>query len=107
MQERRYALMAHKATDLQNNVGQILRRMQAFFGLTVWASMRQKCYIHQPALNTNPSEPEITIDGTKLKNIVSLRYLGSQITDDASLDQEITVRMSKASQVLGKLRTRA
>ena len=55
--------MARKDTDLQNDVGQIFSDASKLFGLTVDLDKTEVLY--QPAPNTNPSEPEITIDGTK------------------------------------------
>ena len=74
------------------------------FGLTINISKTEVLY--QPAPNTNPQEPTITIDGTRLKNIDSFKYLGSIISNDAYLDKEIASRISKASQALGRTRTR-
>ena len=97
------ALLAHNERDLQMMVDKFSQASK-LFGLTINISKTEVLY--QPAPNTNPQEPTITIDGTRLKNIDSFKYLGSIISNDAYLDKEIASRISKASQALGRTRTR-
>ena len=70
------------------------------FGLTI--SLGKTEVLHQPAPHTNPPAPSISIDGTQLANVESFKYLGSTISHDGSLDKEITARISKASQAMGR-----
>jgi transcription termination factor 2 len=74
------------------------------FGLTI--SLGKTEVLLQPAPNTTPPQPCITIDGTQLKNVDTFKYLGSTISSDGTLDKEIAARIQKASQALGRLRTK-
>ncbi|KAK4305467.1 hypothetical protein Pmani_022628 [Petrolisthes manimaculis] len=47
------------------------------------------------------------VDGLQLRCVDSFKYLGSTIFVDGSLDKEITSRIQKASQALGRLRLEA
>ena len=71
------------------------------FGLTI--SLSKTEVLLQPAPASSPQQPSITIDDTQLKNVESFRYLGSIISNDGSLDKEITTRIQKANQALGRL----
>lgn len=74
------------------------------FGLTI--SLSKTEVLLQPEPNTNPLEPVSTTDNKQLLNMKHFKYLGSIIPKDGSLDKEIASRISKASQALGRLRTR-
>ena len=50
--------------------------------------------------------PTILIGDTALKTVEHFKYLGIVISSDCSLDREISARINKASQALGRLRTR-
>ena len=97
------ALMAHKPSALQIMVDKFSEASKQF-GLTI--SLGKTEVLHQPAPNSTAPQPSITIDGTELKIVDSFKYLGSVISNDGSLDQEISARISKASQALGRLRNR-
>ena len=43
-------------------------------------------------------------EGEKISIVKSFKYLGSTITNNIKLDQELQLRMSKASQTFGRLR---
>ena len=73
-------------------------------GLTI--NINKTEVLYQPVPNTNSQESTITIDGTRLKYIDSFKYLESKISNDTYLDKEIASRISKASQALGRTRTR-
>ena len=103
------ALLAHNERDLQIMVDKFSQASK-LYGLTINISKTEVLY--QPAPNTNLREPANTIDGTRLKNIHSFKYLGSIISHDEYLshipylDKEISSRINKASQALERTQTR-
>ncbi|XP_029766781.1 uncharacterized protein LOC112117806 [Terrapene carolina triunguis] len=97
------ALMGHTENDLQHIVNKFAEASQ-LFGLTI--SLGKTEVLHQPAPGSNASVPSISIDGTQLKVVENFKYLGSVISSDGSLDNEINARISKASQALGCLRVK-
>lgn len=97
------ALVAHAESDLQMMLDRFSEASK-LFGLTV--SLGKTEVLHQPAPNTHPPAPSIVIDDTPLANVEHFKYLGSTISCDGSLDKEIASRIGKASQALGRLRTR-
>jgi len=97
------ALVAHTESDLQMMLDRFSEASK-LFGLTV--SLGKTEVLHQPAPNTHPPAPSIVFDNTQLANVEHFKYLGSTISCDGSLDKEIALRISKASQALGRLRTR-
>ncbi|XP_024052555.2 uncharacterized protein LOC112104472, partial [Terrapene carolina triunguis] len=97
------ALMAHTENDLQHIVNKFAEASQ-LFGLTI--SLGKTEVLHQSAPGSNASVPSISIDGTQLKVVENFKYLGSVISSDGSLDNEINARISNASQALGCLRVK-
>ena len=97
------ALMAHTEPDLQIIVDRFAEAAR-LFGLTI--SLSKTEVMHQPAPGTSEPSPTVSIEGTELKVVEQFTYLGSTISCDGSLDKEIAQRISKASQSLGRLRTR-
>ena len=97
------ALIAHSETHLQVIVDRFADAAR-LFGLTI--SLGKTEVLFQPAPKTTRSLPVITIEGTQLKCVESFKYLGSTISADGSLDKEITSRIQKASQALGRLRVK-
>ena len=97
------ALLAHKENHLQTIVNRFAEASK-LFGLTI--SLGKTEVMVQAAPNTTKPQPAITIDGVQLKCVESFKYLGSTISADGSLDKEITSRIQKASQALGKLRVK-
>ena len=51
-------------------------------------------------------EAEFFIDQTKLKNVNSFKYLGSYVTNDCSMKEELTARIQATSCAFGRLRHR-
>ncbi|XP_065279376.1 uncharacterized protein LOC135895225, partial [Emys orbicularis] len=97
------ALMAHTENDLQHIVNKFAEASQ-LFGLTI--SLGKTEVLHQSAPGSNASVPSISIDGTQLKVVENFKYLGSVISSDGSLDNEINARISNASQAPGCLRVK-
>ena len=53
-----------------------------------------------------PTEPNITINGSSLTVVKKFTYLGSTVTDDNSLDNELDIRIGRASTTFGRLQSR-
>ena len=73
------------------------------YGLTI--STQKTEVLHQPAPRTQPSEPELQVDNSVLKNTDKFVYLGSTINRAVTIDDEVDLRISKASQSFGRLKT--
>jgi len=97
------ALMAHTESALQRIVDKFAEASR-LFGLTI--SLGKTEVLFQPSSLSTGRLPSITIEETELKTVDEFKYLGSVISNDGSLDQEINSRICKASQALGRLRTR-
>uniref|UniRef100_K7DZQ5 Reverse transcriptase domain-containing protein n=1 Tax=Monodelphis domestica TaxID=13616 RepID=K7DZQ5_MONDO len=97
------ALMAHQENHLQTIVDRFSTTTK-LFGLTI--SLSKTEVLFQPAPGRPTNQPCITIDGTQLSNVNTFKYLGSTIANDGSLDHEINARTQKASQALGRLRSK-
>ena len=95
-----YALMVHRESDLQVIVNKFAEASR-LLGLTV--SLCETEALFQPAPASLAHRPTISIDGTQLKTIDDFKYRGSVISSDGSLDKEISARIWKASQALGRL----
>ena len=74
------------------------------FGLTI--SLGKTEVLFQPAPAAVAHLPTISIGGTQLKTVDHFKYLGRVISSDGSLDKVISARICKASQALGRLKTR-
>ena len=71
------------------------------FGLTI--SLDKTVVMSQPAPGTVYVEPSIYTDGKKLKVVDKFTYLGSTINRFCSLDDEIALRLKKATGVFSSL----
>ena len=92
--------MTHKSSDLQTMLNRFSDASK-LFGLTI--SLGKTEVLFQPAPNSSATQPTITIDSMELKTVKSFKYLGSMISSDGQLDKDISARISKASQALGRL----
>ena len=97
------SLNAHSEEDLQIMLNHFAEASK-LFGLTI--SIGKTEVLHQPAPQSSPMPPNISIDETTLKNTKNFKYLGSVISADGSIDQEINARICKASQALGRLKAK-
>ena len=71
------------------------------FGLLI--SIKKTEALYQPAPGKAYVPPVVTIAGKQLNAVENFKYLGSTISNDASIDAEITTRIAKASAAFGSL----
>ena len=71
------------------------------FGLTI--SIKKTEAMYQPAPGNVYAAPAITIEGQQLTATEKFKYLGGTISNDGSLDAEITARIAKATSAYGRL----
>ena len=72
-----------------------------------WPSAWRKQVIHQKPPHGIYNHPQISIDGTTLKPVDHFTYLGSVISNDASIDKDVDNRLAiKASGSFGRLKNR-
>ena len=94
------ALLAHTEVALQNLVDHFSEASKAF-GLTT--SLKKTEVLFQPAPLQNYTPPHITIDGTTLNSVEHCTYLGSVMSNNATIDKDLDNRLSKASSSFGRL----
>ena len=98
------ALVSHSMEELQAIVDSFSKACKSF-GLTI--SIKKTEVVYQPPPNTPANDPcTITVDDTPLKVSNNFCYLGSTITNKSTLDDEIKIRISKASSAYGRLQQR-
>ena len=74
------------------------------FGLTI--SIKKTEAMYQPPPGVSYEAPVVTIDGARLNAVSIFKYLGGIISNDASIDAEITSRISRATVAFGRLTKR-
>ena len=97
------ALCASSEREMQNMVD-LFSKACKNFGLTI--SIPKTEVMFQPAPDEPHYEPVITIDGHKLKNADKFPYLGSTMSNSATIDEEINRRLARASASFGRLSDR-
>nr|VZI36610.1 unnamed protein product [Spirometra erinaceieuropaei] len=76
------------------------------FGLVI--NTQKTVVMHQPPPNsaTAPNAPpQISVDGTQLHVVENFPYLGSTLSRNTKIDDEVANRISKASQAFGRLQS--
>nr|VZI43003.1 unnamed protein product [Spirometra erinaceieuropaei] len=75
------------------------------FGLII--NTQKAVVMHQPPPNsaTAPNAPQISVDGTQLQVVENFPYLGSTLSRNTKIDDEVANRISKASQGFGRLQS--
>ena len=71
------------------------------FGLTI--STKKTEVMHQPAPGKPYIEPNITINDQRLNAVDKFTYLGSTLSRNVVLDDEVNSRLAKASAAFGRL----
>jgi hypothetical protein len=99
------AIVAHNAQDMQTLVDKFSKTAKQF-SLKINISKTECMYQPVKLFSTPPPPTPITIDGEDLVQCKNFVYLGSTISDNASLESEITYRLGKASTAFGKLQHR-
>nr|VZI31972.1 unnamed protein product [Spirometra erinaceieuropaei] len=75
------------------------------FGLVI--NTQKTVVMHQPPPSsaTAPNAPQINVNGTQLQVVENFPYLGSTLSRNTKIDDEVANRISKASQVFGRLQS--
>ena len=74
------------------------------YGLQI--SITKTEVMYQPAPGKPYVEPSSTIDNLQLAIMKQFKYLGSVLSDDAQINEDIKARISKASSAYGRLQER-
>ena len=72
------------------------------FGLTI--STKKTEVMYQPAPNKDYTVPTINVNGETLKTVNKFTYLGSTLSRNVRVDDEVVLRIAKASAAFGNLR---
>ena len=97
------ALCTTTQSDMQHAVDLFARACKDF-GLTI--SIKKTEVMYQPPPGEPYVEPYITIQGQKLVATAKFPYLGSTMSNTATIDDEINLRVARASASFGRLRDR-
>ena len=97
------ALLAHTEEALQLIVSRFSAATKAY-GLTI--SLKKTEVLYQPPPRVQYIPPSITIDTTCLSAVDQFTYLGSVISNDASITKDIDNRLSKANSAFDRLHKR-
>lgn len=94
------ALNASTQTEMQDSMN-LFSAACNDFGLTI--STKKTEVLYQPASGAPHIEPDITVGSQKLVASEKFTYLGSTLSRQANLDDEITTRLARASTAFGRL----
>ncbi|VDL94137.1 unnamed protein product [Schistocephalus solidus] len=59
--------------------------------------------MHQPPHSADYHATRINVNGVKLKSVETFAYLGSTLSRNTRIDDEVAQRIAKASQAFGRL----
>ena len=96
------ALNASTETDMQCSVDKFAKACTDF-GLTI--STKKTEVLHQPAPGRDYVPPNITVNGESLKNVDRFTYLGSTLSQNTTIDDEVNTRIARASVAYGRLQS--
>ena len=94
------ALLAHTVGNIQA-IANAFAKSASRFGLTI--SLKKTEVIYQPKPGADYTCPTITIDNKPLNVTGKFTYLGSTISQNALVDDEISALIGKSSGSFGKL----
>ncbi|CAH1266354.1 Hypp3340 [Branchiostoma lanceolatum] len=97
------ALLAHTEEALQTVVNHFAEACKAF-GLTISLKKTEVMYQKPPRGTYTP--PQISIDGQSLNAVEHFTYLGSVISNDATVTKDVDSRLGKACSSFGRLQKR-
>ena len=97
------ALLAHTVDDIQA-ITKAFAISARRFGLTI--SLKKTEVIYQRKPGADYTAPTITIDNNQLNVVDKFTYLGSTLSQNALIDDQISARIGKASWSFGKLTKR-
>ena len=95
------ALNACSVHEMQQSMDKFSSTCNAF-GLTI--STKKTEVMYQPAPNKDYTEPTINVNGEALKTVNKFTYLGSTLSRNVRIDDEVVLRIAKASAAFGNLR---
>ena len=96
------ALVADSAEGLQRVLA---KSAELYKKLGLQINIQKTEYMKHTAMPVEVSQPP-SIDGEPLKEVLSYKYLGSHISANCSLDDEISHRLGQANGAYERLRTR-
>ena len=96
------ALIVSTEADMQHSVN-LFSVACTNFGLTI--STKKTEVLHQPISSSDQNKPSISVNGQKLSNVNRFTYLGSTLSQEVHIDDEINTRIARASSSFGRLQT--
>nr|VZI06395.1 unnamed protein product [Spirometra erinaceieuropaei] len=98
------ALSTTSEEEMQRSMG-LFSAACKNFGLVI--NTQKTIVIHQPPPNTatSPNAPQISVNGAQLQVVENFPYLGSTLSRNTKIDDEVANRISKASQAFGRLQS--
>ena len=94
------ALNASSEADMQRSVDKFSIACTNF-GLTI--SIKKTEVLHQPAPGKPYVDPNITVNGKRFSAVNRFTYLGSTLSQNVNIDDEVNVRIARASATFGRL----
>ncbi|BHF84996.1 hypothetical protein SprV_1002815200 [Sparganum proliferum] len=76
------------------------------FGLVINTQKTVVINQPQPKSATPPNAPQISVSGTQLQVVENFRYLGSTLSRNSKIDDEVANRISKVSQAFDRLQSK-
>ena len=95
------ALNACSEPEMQQSMDKFSSACDAF-GLTI--SIKKTEVMYQLAPSKDYTEPTITVNGEALKTVNKFTYLGSTLSRNVHIDDEVVLRIAKARAAFGNLR---